>query len=60
MLARVNVRAHLKTIGPKEQAIEQIVVRLSLEAGVTSIPGDASVDPKDASISTTGDVVHAG
>jgi len=37
LLARVNVKAYLKSIGPKEEALEQIVTRLSLEAGVTAI-----------------------
>jgi putative Mg2+ transporter-C (MgtC) family protein len=61
LLARVNVRAYLKSLGPKEDAIEQIVVRLSLEAGVTSFSWEvaASVDAEDASITTNGDVVHA-
>jgi putative Mg2+ transporter-C (MgtC) family protein len=46
LLARVNVKAYLKTIGPKEEALEQIVTRLSLEAGVTAISWEvvAAVD----------------
>jgi putative Mg2+ transporter-C (MgtC) family protein len=61
LLSRVNVRAYLKSIGPNEDAIEQIVVRLSLEAGVTSFSWEvaASVDAEDATISTNGEVVHA-
>jgi hypothetical protein len=61
LLARVSVRAYLKSIGPKEDAVEQIVVRLSLEAGVTSFSWEvaASVDAEDASITANGDVLHA-
>ena len=61
LLARVNVRAYLKTIGPKEEALEQIVTRLSLEAGVTAISWEvvAAVDAEDASISTSHELVRA-
>ena len=61
LLARVNVKAYLKTIGPKEEALEQIVTRLSLEAGVTAISWEvvAAVDAEDASISTTEELVRA-
>jgi hypothetical protein len=31
------VRAHLKSIGRKDELLEQIVTRLSLEPGVTTI-----------------------
>jgi putative Mg2+ transporter-C (MgtC) family protein len=62
LLARVNVKAYLKTIGPKEEALEQIVSRLSLEAGVTAISWEvvAAVDAEDASITATEDLVRAG
>jgi putative Mg2+ transporter-C (MgtC) family protein len=61
LLARVNVKAYLKTIGPKEEALEQIVTRLSLEAGVTAISWEvaAAVDAEDASISASDAIVHA-
>lgn len=61
LLARVNVKAYLKTIGPKEEALEQIVTRLSLEPGVTAISWEvvAAVDAEDASISTTEELVRA-
>lgn len=61
LLARVNVKAYLKAIGPKEEALEQIVTRLSLEAGVTAISWEvvAAVDAEDASISTSEEVVRA-
>jgi hypothetical protein len=59
LLARVNVKAYLKTIGPKEEALEQIVTRLSLEAGVTAISWEvvAAVDAEDASISAADELV---
>ena len=38
LLARVNVKDYLKTIGAKEEALEQIVTRLSFKAGVGAIP----------------------
>ncbi len=59
LLARVNVKAYLKTPGPKEEAIEQIVTRLSLEAGVTAISWEvaAAVDSDAASISSPMDMV---
>jgi putative Mg2+ transporter-C (MgtC) family protein len=61
LLNRVNVKAHLKSIGPKEEALEQIVTRLSLEPGVTAISWEvvAAVDAEDASISTTDELVGA-
>jgi putative Mg2+ transporter-C (MgtC) family protein len=61
LLARVNVKAYLKTIGPKEEALEQIVTRLSLEPGVTAISWEvvAAVDAEDASISSTEELVRA-
>jgi putative Mg2+ transporter-C (MgtC) family protein len=61
LLARVNVKAYLKAIGPKEEALEQIVTRLSLEAGVTAISWEvvAAVDAEDASITTSEEVVRA-
>jgi putative Mg2+ transporter-C (MgtC) family protein len=61
LLARVNVKAYLKAIGPKEEALEQIVNRLSLEPGVTAISWEvvAAVDAEDASISPTGNLVHS-
>src|SRR5580704_9735644 len=61
LLARVNVKAYLKTVGPKEEALEQIVTRLSLEAGVTAISWEvvAAVDAEDASITATEDLVRA-
>jgi putative Mg2+ transporter-C (MgtC) family protein len=61
LLARVNVKAYLKTIGPKEEALEQIVTRLSLEAGVTAISWEvvAAVDAEDASITATEELVRA-
>ena len=34
---RVKVRAHLKSMGRKDELLEQIVTRLSLEPGVTTI-----------------------
>ena len=59
--ARVNVNAYLKTLGPKEEALEQIVTRLSLEAGVTAISWEvvAAVEAEDASIATTGELVRS-
>ena len=61
LLARVNVKAYLKSLGPQEQALEQIVTRLSLEAGVTAISWEvaASVDAEDASISTSDEMIRA-
>ena len=35
--SRVNVKAYLKSVGPREEALEQIATRLSLEEGVTAI-----------------------
>jgi putative Mg2+ transporter-C (MgtC) family protein len=60
MLARVNVKAYLKAIGSKEEALEQIVTRLSLEAGVTAISWEVvtAVDPEDVSMATDGDLVR--
>jgi putative Mg2+ transporter-C (MgtC) family protein len=47
---RVDVKAFLKTVGRKDQYLENIVTRLSLEASVTAISWEvvASVDPEDA------------
>ena len=61
LLARVNVKAYLKSIGPKEEDLEQIVTRLSLEAGVTAISWEvaAAVDAEDASIATSEEVIRA-
>jgi hypothetical protein len=52
-LTRVNVKAYLKALGPKEESLEQIVTRLSLEVGVTAVSWEvaASVVAEDASIS---------
>jgi putative Mg2+ transporter-C (MgtC) family protein len=60
LLARVNVKAYLKTVGPKEEALEQIVSRLSLEAGVSAISWEevAAVDAEDASITATEELVR--
>lgn len=61
LLARVNVKAYLKTVGAKEEALERIVTRLSLEAGVTAISREvvAAVDAEDASITSTEELVRA-
>jgi hypothetical protein len=61
LLARVNVKAYMKAIGPKDEALEQIVTRLSLEAGVTAISWEvaAAVDAEDASITTSEEVIRA-
>jgi putative Mg2+ transporter-C (MgtC) family protein len=61
LLARVNVKAYLKAIGPKEDALEQIVTRLSLDAGVTAISWEvvAAVDAEDASITTSEELVRS-
>ena len=61
LLARVNVKAYLKSVGPKEEALEQIVTRLSLEAGVTAISWEvvAAVDAEDASITSSDELVRA-
>lgn len=59
LLARVHVKAYLKAIGPKEEALEQIVTRLSLEPGVTAISWEvaASVDAEDATITASEELV---
>jgi hypothetical protein len=46
---------------PKEDALEQIVTRLSLEVGVSAISWEvaAAVDAEDASITTSEEVVRA-
>ena len=51
-----------KSIGPKEQALEQIVTRLSLDPGVTAVSWEvaAAVDAEDASITTSDQLVSAG
>jgi putative Mg2+ transporter-C (MgtC) family protein len=61
VLARVNVKAYLKAIGPKEEALEQIVTRLSLESGVTAISWEVvvAVDAEDASLTTSEEVIRA-
>ena len=61
LLARVNVKAYLKTIGPKEEALEQIITRLSLESGVTAVSWEvvAAIDAEDASIFSTEELVGA-
>jgi hypothetical protein len=61
LLARVNVKAYLKSIGPREEALEQIVTRLSLEAGVTAISWEvvAAVDSEGASITLSDELVGA-
>jgi putative Mg2+ transporter-C (MgtC) family protein len=50
-LDRVEVRAYLKSAGRKDEFLEQIVTRLSLEASVTAISWEvvAAVDTEDAS-----------
>ncbi|MCU1257618.1 MAG: putative Mg(2+) transport ATPase [Bryobacterales bacterium] len=60
LLARVNVKAYLKTLGPKEQGLEQIVTRLSLEAGVSAISWEvvAAVDAEDATLSASEELIH--
>jgi putative Mg2+ transporter-C (MgtC) family protein len=57
VLSRVNVKAYLKSIGPREEALEQIVTRLSLEAGVTAISWEvvAAVDAESASLEAAGE-----
>jgi putative Mg2+ transporter-C (MgtC) family protein len=52
LLARVNVKAYLKSVGRQEEHLEQIMTRLSLETGVTAVSWEvvAAVDPEDASI----------
>ena len=54
LMARVNVRAYLKSVGPKEQPLESIVSRLSLEPGVSAVSWEevAAVDSENASLST--------
>jgi putative Mg2+ transporter-C (MgtC) family protein len=61
VLARVNVKAYLKSLGPKEESLEAIVTRLSLEPGVTAISWEvvAAVDSEDASITASDDLVQA-
>ena len=56
VLARVYVKAYLKSPGPQEASLERIVTRLSLEAGVTAVSWElaAAVDAEDASITETG------
>ena len=60
VLARVNVKAYLKSIGRQEESLEQIVTRLSLESGVTAVSWEvvAAVDAEDASISATEELVR--
>jgi hypothetical protein len=61
LLARVNVKAYLKSLGPKEESLEQIVTRLSLESGVTAISWEivAAVDAEDASITSSDELIQA-
>lgn len=56
---RVHVKAYLKTIGPKEEALEQIVTRLSLEVGVSAISWEvvAAVDSEDGTIIASEELV---
>jgi len=60
VLSRVHVKAYLKSVGPREVDLEQIVTRLSIEAGVTAISWEvvASVDPEDASLPTHGELLQ--
>lgn len=62
VLAKVRVKAYLKSVGRQEQALEQIVTRLSLESGVTAISWEvaAAVDAEDASITSTEELVREG
>jgi putative Mg2+ transporter-C (MgtC) family protein len=59
-LDRVDVKAYLKTIGRKDEYLEQIVTRLSLEASVTAISWEvvSAVDADDPSL-TTDQLVNA-
>jgi putative Mg2+ transporter-C (MgtC) family protein len=59
LLARVHVKAYLKAVGRKEEALEQIVTRLSLEQGVTAVSWEvvAAVDAEDASITSSDELV---
>ena len=59
---RVHVKAYLKAIGPKEEALEQIVTRLCLEAGVTSVSWEvvAAVDADEAFMTASGELVQTG
>lgn len=58
LLARVNVKAYRKATGPKEEALERIVTRLSIETGVTAVSWEvaAAVDAEDASISASEEI----
>ena len=58
LLARVHVKAYVKAIGPKEEALEQIVTRPSLEAGVTAISWEV-VAAEDATITASEELVNA-
>jgi hypothetical protein len=51
-LDRIEVTAQLKSLGRKDAFLEQIVTRLSLEAGVSAISWElvAAVDTEDASV----------
>jgi putative Mg2+ transporter-C (MgtC) family protein len=59
VLARVHVKAYLKALGPQEEALEQIVNRLCLEAGVTAVSWEvvAAVDAEDATITASEELV---
>jgi putative Mg2+ transporter-C (MgtC) family protein len=51
-LDRVDVKAFLKSIGRKDEFLENVVTHLSLESSVTSIAWEvvASADAEDASL----------
>jgi hypothetical protein len=53
-LGRVDVKAFLKAAGRKDEYLERIVGRLSLESSVTAIAWEvaAAVDIEDASLAT--------
>jgi uncharacterized membrane protein YhiD involved in acid resistance len=53
--------AAVKSLGPKEESLEQIVTRLSLESGVTAISWEivAAVDAEDASITSSDELIQA-
>jgi putative Mg2+ transporter-C (MgtC) family protein len=59
-LGRVDVKAFLKAVGRKDEFLEQVVTRLSLEPSVTTISWEvaAAVDTEDASLATD-KLVHA-
>ena len=61
LLACFNVKVYLRSLGPKEESLEQIVTRLSLESGVTAISWEivAAVDSEDASITSSDELIQA-